>query len=237
VTPPTLASLVAERMLDAELAALTWLLVEGGAPVVVAGAESLAHRTELAVALVSVDPRRPAVVIDADAEPPKIARLSALLQGGTAVGLVSEATDLEAVLDRFHAAPVELPYDAIRRLGVVLILDRTPDGPRVDVAHYLRPTERDGQGHVQRRSPAVLAAWDSMSATWEHYAWGITPELADRVDRSQADLEQRQLDRAGFLTTMARSDPMDANEWRTVVTRYLATEATRTPATALRRLD
>jgi hypothetical protein len=233
VTPPTLARLITERVLDAELAALVWLLVEGGAPVVVVGSASQAQRAELASALLSVDPRRPSVVFDADAQPPTIARLAALLQGGSGVALVSAAADLEAALEQLHEAPTDLPYDAIRRLGVVVVLDRGPDGPRVVVAHYLRPTERDGQGHVQRRAPAVLAAWDEAAAAWEHDAWAITPELADRVDRSQADFEHRQLDRAGFLAAMARSEgaePMDREAWGAIVGRYLATEATRTPA-------
>jgi hypothetical protein len=228
---PALADLVARRTLDAELAALAWLLVEGGVPLVVAGAAPLTERAEVASALVTADPRRPAVVIDADTEPPTVARLSALIQGGTSVALVLSAVDLETTLERLHDAPAGLPYDAIRRLGVVLVLDVAAPGPRVTIAHYLRPTERDGQGHVQRRAPAVLAAWDEAIGGWEHFAWGVAPELADRIDRSGADLEQRQLDRAGFLTAMARSGTTSVEEWRTVVTRYLATEASRTPST------
>jgi hypothetical protein len=119
----------------------------------------------------------------------------------------------------------------------VLVYDRTPDGPRVNIAHYLRPTERDAEGHVQRRAPAVLTAWDGLSATWEHFAWGITPELADRVDRTQADFEQRQLDRRGFLHAISRGDPLSEEQWRVVVLRYLTTEATRTPATGQRPPD
>jgi hypothetical protein len=211
--------------------------VEGGSPVVVVGSASQAERAELASAVLSADPRRPAVIFDADTEPPTIAGLAALLQGGSGVALVSGAADLEAVLERLHAPPAELPYDAIRRLGVVIVVDAGPRGPRVVAAHYLRPAERDGQGHVQRRAPAVLAAWDTVTQTWEHYAWAITPELADRVDRSQADLEQRQLDRAGFLSMMARSEALTPEAWATVVRRYLATEATRTPATAPQLLD
>ncbi len=127
-------------VLDAELAALLWLLVDGGSPVVVVGDGALEDRTAMATALVTVDRRRPAVVIDADAEPPTVTRLSALVQGGIGLALVSDASDLEATLERFHAAPVDLPYDAIRRLGIVLVLDDSPDGPRVSIAHYLRPT-------------------------------------------------------------------------------------------------
>lgn len=230
--PASLATQIAEGVLDADLAALVWLLAEGGVPVVVVGSASQSDRASLASALLSTDPRRPAVVFDADTEPPTLAGLAALLQGGSGVALVSDAADLEAALERLHAPPAELPYDAIRRLGAVIVLAATPGGPRVVAAHYLRPTERDGQGHVQRRAPAVLAAWDAATNAWEHYAWGITPELADRIDRSQADIEQRQLDRAGFLTAVARSETLGAEAWATVVRRYLATEATRTPARA-----
>lgn len=237
MTLSNLATQIAESVLDVDLAALVWLLVEGGTPIVVVGPASLAERAALAAALLSTDPERAVVILDVDAEPPTMAGLAALLQGGSGVALVSDAADLEAVLERLHAPPVDLPYDAIRRLGVVIVLGAGPDGPRVVAAHYLRPTERDGQGHVQRRAPAVLAAWDEATASWEHYAWAITPELADRVDRSQADLEQRQLDRAGFLASMARSEALSSEAWAAVVRRYLATEATRTPATAPQLLD
>jgi hypothetical protein len=230
VQSKTLASLVAERALDPELAALAWLLVEGDVPLVVIGSASPAERQAIAAALLSVDPGRPFTLLDGDAEPPTLARLSALLGGGLAVGLISGVPDLQAVFERLRAAPASLPDDAIRRLGMIMVVDATEGGSRIVAAHYLRPTERDGRGHLQRRPPAVLATWDRASDRFEHYAWGIAPELAERVDRSQADLEQRQLDRAGFLATMARSDPMSAREWAAVVRRYLTTEATRTPA-------
>jgi hypothetical protein len=230
VQPTNLATLVVERAVDPELAALAWLLVEGEVPLVVTGAASLAERSAVAGAVLSVDPGRPFVLIDADDEAPTLARLSALLRGGLSVGLVIEGPDLQSVFDRLRVAPTSLPDDAIRRLGLVLVIGRTVRGSRVTVAHYLRPTERDGQGHLQRRPPAVLATWDESTDSFEHFAWGIMPELADRVDRSQADLEQRQLDRAGFLATMARTGGLEAHDWQAAVRRYLATEATRTPS-------
>jgi hypothetical protein len=226
----TLAALVTERVLDSELAALAWLLVEDEVPLVVTGSASLAERTAVASALSSIDPGHPFVVIDADDEAPTLARLSASLRGGLIVGLVLEGRDLQSVFDRLRAAPASLPDDAIRRLGLVLVVDETVRGTRVTAAHYLRPTERDGQGHLQRRPPAVLATWDESTDGFEHFAWGIVPELADRIDRSPADLEQRQLDRAGFLATMARTAPVTTDDWPTIVRRYLATEATRTPS-------
>ena len=59
--------------------------------------------------------------------------------------------------------------------GVVLILD---GAGRVVAAHLQRPPLRDGAGHVQRLGPAVLATWDDRLDGWEHFAWGVMPELA-----------------------------------------------------------
>ena len=60
---PTLATLVSRGVLDAELAALLWLLVEGGDVGFVVGGEDAALRTEVATALLhvnSIAPCRPA---------------------------------------------------------------------------------------------------------------------------------------------------------------------------------
>jgi hypothetical protein len=210
--------------LDADTAALLWLLVEGGVPLVVAGPSGGADRLRLATDLLTTDPSRAIVVLDADAEPITTERLAALLRGGVARGVTLAAPDLEAVLDRLAAAG--LPEDGVRRMGVVVILAETAAGLRCTSVHYLRPTERDGQGHLQRRPPAVLAAWDEDADTFEDYAWGITPELADRVDRSQADLEERRASRAAFLHE-ASADP-DSDDRR--FADFLATEPPAVPA-------
>ncbi|MEZ4598033.1 MAG: hypothetical protein R3C32_15195 [Chloroflexota bacterium] len=76
---------------------------------------------------------------------------------------------------------------------------------RVTAAHYLRPIERDVGGHIQRRPPAVLATWDPTADAFDHFAWGVTGELADRVDRSQAS-EELQAGRAGAIAALARRD-------------------------------
>ncbi|MEA2026599.1 MAG: hypothetical protein U9O18_07895 [Chloroflexota bacterium] len=214
-------SLLRQGTLDAELAALLWLLVEGNVPVVVAGSADATTRTALAAALLGTDPGRRWVVLDAGEEPVTADRLAALLRGGVGLGVSVEADDLEAVLDRLTSAG--LPQDGVRRLGVVLIAEETEAGLRCAVVHYLRPTERDAQGHIQRRPPAVLAAWDEQGDVYEHYAWGITPELADRVDRSQADLEERQHERAAFLAAAA-ADDATPEEQRARIERYLAAD-------------
>ena len=209
--------------LDPRTVALVWLLVDGGVPLVVAGPAPSAERRALAASLLSLDPARRWVVLDAEEEPVSAERLAALLRGGSGVGVTLAADDLEAVLE--NLAGPGLPEDAVRRLGIVVIAEATDPGLRCSVVHYLRPTERDAQGHLQRRPPAVLAAWDERGDVFEDYAWGITPELADRVDRSQADLEERQADRARFLAGIG-----DEDDYAERVKSYLATEPPRVPA-------
>jgi hypothetical protein len=225
---PTIATLVADGVIDAELASLLWLLVEGGVPLVVAG-DDPARRADVATAVLGIDPARPWVVLDVEARPPSLDELAALLRGGTGVGISVAGSDLPAVVARLEGLPMGLPDDAVRRLGVVLIVaDREP-GPRAVAAHYLRPTERDGGGHLQRRPPAVLATWDADQDAFEHYAWGVTPELGDRVGRAQADLEERQRDRVAFIARMAADGPLAPGEHAARVRAYLATEPPRVP--------
>ena len=149
---PTLTGLVANGVVDAELAALLWLLVEGGVPLVVGG-EDAASRAEVGAAVLGVDPSRPWVVLDVEAHPPALDDLAGLLRAGDGVGLSVAGPDLAAIIGRLERPPASLPDDAVRRLGTVLVVSRTDVGPRVAAAHYLRPTERDGGGHLQRRSP------------------------------------------------------------------------------------
>jgi len=219
-------SLLDHGVLDARALALVWLLSDGGVPLVVAGPAAAEKRRALAVALLSLDPARPWVILDVDADGDAIdaERLAALLRGGSALGLTVGADDLEAAIERLVA--LGLPEDGVRRLGVVVVAAEAPGGLRCAVVHYLRPTERDAQRHVQRRPPAVLAAWDEREDTFEDYAWGITPELADRVGRSQADLEERRADRARFLASLAD----DERPYGERVATYLATEPAPEPA-------
>lgn len=222
--------LLHDGVLDPELAALLWLLVEGGVPVIVTGDVGSETRAGLAGALMSMVPDRGWVVLDLDAEPPGADRLAALLQGGVGLGLSVAAPDLAGMLD-VATDRVGLPDDAVRRLGVVVVAVERDGSLRCGAVHYLRPTERDGQGHLQRRPPAVLATWDERDDTYEHFAWGITPELADRVDRAQTDFEERQHDRAGLLAGLA-SRPTSAHDWEAHVRESLLAEPPREPAPA-----
>ena len=102
---------------------------------------------------------------------------------------------LEDVFDSLTAQPVAATEDELARLGVVLILNDERGTERVVAAHYLRPVARDPHGHVQRMPPAVVATWDPASGRFEHFAWGITAELADRIGMRPVDLEREQASR------------------------------------------
>src|SRR4051812_13572354 len=172
-TPPVgLIELVRSQAVDAELGALIWLLREGNVPALVIGP-------------VGED----SVPVVADA------------LEGTVVGAAAPVRTLraESLLDAFDilaADPFHFTDDAIRGLGMVFVVR---DG-RVAAAHYLRPVERDREGHLQRRPPAVLATWDESIGRFEHFAWAVTPELALRVNRTQADLEEATVARAKQLS-------------------------------------
>jgi hypothetical protein len=182
----TLVELVGANELDAELAALLWLLAEHGVPLVSASKDrAAAERTRVAVAR-AVRATQPA--LDAVA-------------GGTLI-----AGSLEDVLrlstGTRDGAEVT---DAARDLGVVVIRD----GGRVTSAHYIRPVERDGAGHLQRRPPALLAAWNTERGTLDHFWWSITEELATRLDMGRAAFEDEHERRVGQL----RSGVVGSGAW------------------------
>jgi hypothetical protein len=222
--PVSVLPLLRDGVVDPGLVALAWLLLEGGVPLIVTGPAGAGARTELAGALLSIDPDRAWLVVDADVDPPTLARLSALLLGGAGLGISVAGADLSAALERLHAPPGQLPFDAIRRLGLVVTAVQTSRGVRCRVVHYMRPTERDAQGHVQRRPPAILASWDEAADRYDDYAWAITPELAERIGRSQADLEDRRRERAGLLAAGASLEHVGLADWHVRVRDHLASE-------------
>jgi hypothetical protein len=120
------------------------------------------------------------------------------------------------------APPVSLGEDEVRRLAVVLILRAfgRPVMRRVVAAHYLRPLERDGQGHLQRRPPAVLATWDPETDALDHFSWGLGPELAPRVGLTQADFERAQSARARFLAGLVADGIVDPDHVRSAVKEF-----------------
>ena len=241
---PSLARLVATGVLDAELAALVWLLVEDGIPVLVVGMEAVA-RDERLDALVAAMPgtRRPdraAPVGEgrlvrvagtlATSTPPGMLRTSlGQTTGRSGLAATIEGTDLAealAVLRRQGISDDEASF-----LGTVLVLrpvadrlvadrlvaDRPTAEPdavmsgrdqRVVAAHYLRPVARDTGGHVQRLGPAVLATWDADRGAYDHFGWGIYPELAARTGRRAGDLEAAHRARAEELRSRASTNPL-----------------------------
>jgi hypothetical protein len=235
--PAPVVRLVRDGALDAELAALLSLTVEGGIPLVVAAGMSsdrLAVRDAL-LALVPAKqpvvrlagagedfgwmpearelgwrstgpsrPRTPGAVMVAELEEgspaatwDEAAHLAIrALTAGYSLLATSGGTTLPDVLARLAAPPVAASDDELARLGVVLTL---ADGPRVAVAHYVRPVARDPGGHVQRLPPAVLATWNGDASHYDHFAWGVVAELAGRTGRRPREFEREQAQRAQRL--------------------------------------
>ncbi len=231
--PPrsTVTTLLRDGVLDAELAALVWLLLEARLPLIVTGRAAGVERRALLEAFLMMLPpgtRRVEVraggeealrpletaagagmfLVAGDLRPgpggltgPAVRTLVRAIQLGHGLGASAEGESLGDLLGRLQGPSVGLTLDELRGLGLVLVFEGKAN--RVIAAHYLRPLERDGQGHLQRRPPAVLATWDLETDTFEHFAWGITPELAPRVGRTQADFEEEQAARAALLHEMA----------------------------------
>lgn len=140
---------------------------------------------------------------------------------------------LEDVLDAVRRAPLHLTEDEASRLGVVLITGRDGgDRLRVHAAHYVRPIARDEHGHVQRLGPAVLATWDPTTSRFEHFGWGIMPELARRIGRRAGDLERDIAERASVLAELAAGDPDDATIEHAIARAFERAPSIATPATA-----
>jgi hypothetical protein len=158
------------------------------------------------------------------------------LQLGYGLGATIHIDSLEDLFDELEDPPVSLTEDEIRRLGVVLIARRlrVPDGGstpvpgidaegtirRVVASHYLRPVERDGEGHLQRRPPVVLATWDPARDDFDHFGWGASPELALRVGRTQAEFERELSLRAAFLREVVDGGRTSVPAFRAALATY-----------------
>jgi hypothetical protein len=277
--PRSIVQLIREGTLDAELAALLWLLVEARLPIVVAARQGQAGKTtlleavldflppgtrriELAGALETFDwlpharelgwqltapPSTPAQPINPATTyliaPELSDHLAAYTWGdhariavrslavGYGLGATIHASSLEEVLGQLHAPPVALTEDELSRLGVVLILRLLPPPPgdayagpmrRVGAAHYLRPLARDEHGHLQRLGPAVLATWNEVRDSFEHFAWGVITELAERVGRTPAEFNSEMASRRAYLAGLAQAGVVDPPEVRAAIDGYRA---------------
>ena len=221
---PTLPGLVRARLLDAPLAALAWLLLERGVPLLVTGDGTAPE--SLLDALVGALPadRRPDPT--APASPGRLVRVAGTLERGTTPGILRaalaattgrsglaalvEAPDLAGVLDVL--ARQGLTDDEVSFLGVVLVVERRDEAagaPRVTAAHYLRPLVRDAGGHERRQRPAVLATWEPRDDRWEDFAWGIGTDLAERCRMRAGDFDVERGRRAALLAELVSRGALD----------------------------
>jgi len=282
--PRSVVELVRTGTLDAELAALVWLLIEGRVSVIVAAERSGTGKSTVLGALLDFLPPGTRRVelrgFDEDfdwlpyarelgwpgredleragrerVDPASTYLLAAELSDhhpqytwgdaarvavralsiGFGLGATIHADSLEEVFDRLHRPPVAVTDDELSRLGIVLVLRAvTPapgdvaDGPvrRVVAAHYARPMSRDGHGHIQRLPPAVLATWDPHADRFEHFAWGITPELALRVGRRAGDFLAEHDRRRDYLAGLAEAGVVDVDAVRAALDGYRSIAST-----------
>ena len=134
--PPSLVGLVARGVMDAELAALVWMLVEARVPLVVAAPPGRAGAGgQLLAGIVASIHADEAV--DGLLAPLTAAGASSLVRGRRAGGVV-EAESLEDVRSKLGSGPLPLSDDQLTFLGCVLVR-RSPRGSG-GVAATSRPT-------------------------------------------------------------------------------------------------
>ena len=153
---------------------------------------------------------------------------------GYGLAATIHADSLDEVFDQLRQPPVSLGDDELSRLGIVLVLRPVGDGlRRIVAAHYVRPTARDEHGHTQRLGPAVLATWEPDHDRFEHFGWGIAPELALRVGRRPGDFEVEVERRRDCLAGLAEAGLTDVDAVRAALDGYRATSSdpTSVPAT------
>jgi hypothetical protein len=245
-----LIGLLRAGALDAELAALLWLLLEGRTPVVVVGQDA-AVRDRVIDGLAGLLPPDARSV---DVEPdddfgwlPEAAdlgwRRDRTVSAGLATGTVTASdgvllvhglgapdgvggararivvralvlgygllatmagAGLEDALNALHAPEVGTDPDERSRLGIVLAVADDAGTSRVTAAHYVRPVALDTHGHIQRLPPAILATWNPGAGRWDHFAWGVLPDIAGRLGIAIVELEREQARRAAVLLDATR---------------------------------
>ncbi len=274
-TPRSIVELIQAGVLDADLAATLWVLIEGRVPIIVAATERGAGTSTLLAVLLDFLPHgvrtvelegatesfdwlpeaaelgwsrtrdsvptlsgqppvRPETTVllipELSDNPPsstwgaqaRIAIRAASIGYGLAATIHADA--LDEVFATLSAPPLDVKDDELSRLGVVLIQRRLDDGRRrVVAAHYVRPTARDEHGHVQQLGPAVLSTWDALHDRFEHFGWGITPELALRVERRPGDYEVEVDRRRSYLAGLLQSGIVEVGAVRAAIDGYRST--------------
>jgi hypothetical protein len=220
---------VSRGVLDAELAALVWVLVEARVPLVVAAPpDRVGAGGQLLAGIVgSIHPDEAVANLTG---PLSAAGAASLVRGRRAGGVV-EAGSLAEVRARLGGGPMPLTDDQLTFLGCVLVIGEASGGSgadgrrgrlRVTAAHYVRPLARDAHGHSQRLDPAVLAAWDPRLERYEHFAWGVLPEIAARLGRRAGDLEADLHHRRDDLAGLAKAGVTELEEVRRLIAGYRA---------------
>lgn len=140
---------------------------------------------------------------------------------GYGLAATMSGDSLDDVFEALRRPAVDLTDDELSRLGVVLVLRRLDGGRRrIVAAHWVRPVARDTHGHVQRLGPAVLTTWNATTDTFEHFGWGVTPELAMRVGRRAGDFEIEIERRRDLLNALVRSGTTAPDEVRAALLGY-----------------
>ena len=219
---PSIVGLIGNA-LDAELAALVWLLVEDGMPLVVACPPNREGAgLELArgiLASIRADES------EVEALTAGLDRAAAwALVHGARPGAVVTAASLEDLRRQLSQPPISLSEQELTFLGCVLVLGAPEGRPtgrlRVTAAHYVRPLARDAQGHAQLLPPAVLATWDARLGRYEQFAWGVLPEIAARLGRRAGDLEADLHHRRDDLAGLAAAKLTALGEVRRLIAGY-----------------
>ena len=196
-----LTSLIADGALDADLAALLWLLSERGVPLVVASSSaSAAEGVRAAIAELVTGERR-------------------LADQQLAGRAIAGRSSLEEVLEIEAPGRADAISDRARDLGVVVIVDGGEPPARVTSAHYVRPVERDAHGHAQRRPPAILSAHETATGRLDHFWWAITDELATRARLEAEEFDAAHRRRARLLVDLTSARVFDRDELRAHVAR------------------
>lgn len=131
-----------------------------------------------------------------------------------------DAGSLDDVFATLRATPVRLDDDELSHLGLVLVLRAEKPGIRVSAAHYVRPVARDGHGHVQRLGPAVLSTWEGATDAFEHFGWGVIPELARRIGVRAGDFEIDVERRRAWLADLAGAGTIEPDAVAAAIARY-----------------
>ncbi|MBA3236113.1 MAG: hypothetical protein H0T59_09000 [Chloroflexi bacterium] len=263
----SISSMLRDRLLDAELGAHLWLLIEARVPLLVAAPAGSDAGATLTSLLQFLPPDVDQVTLRGAAETfdwlpqatdlgwPGVARAPRGTQGraghsvilaptfsaddpahawgpaarvavraasiGYGLAATIEATSLDEVFEALRQPPVGLVDDELSHLGLVVVLGRNDSGDaRVVAAHYVRPIVRDTHGHLQRLGPAVLATWDAATDGFEHFGWGVIPELARRTNRPAGDHEIEVDRRADYLTGLVRAGILDPPAVQTAIRAY-----------------